>query len=225
MSLWPLSWDWPIESLIGQYETQGPRKRSKLMTRSQASTYLKNAGRRVAVKALTFRGMKEPRLRFDRTAVGLVGRLQATLAKCVPEGKTVIVTITAPIRQDFKTGVVLEGKIRELLATRRAQLKATIYGNRIQVRVLRGGASRTSRLIGFVHNPEPNPAVLFDVTRSLLASIGSEKQPSKRDRWLVVANQDGLAPVETVRQVCRVLCARTVFKRILLAEREGVRVL
>src|SRR6266853_3438510 len=111
--------------------------------RSQASTYLKNAGRRVAVKAITFRGVKEPRLRFDRTAVGLVRRLQATLAKSVPEGKTVIVTITAPIRQDSKTGVVLEDKIRELLATRRAQLKATIHGNRIQVRVLTGGATRT----------------------------------------------------------------------------------
>lgn len=94
--------------------------------RSQAVTYVKIAGRRIAIKAVTFAGVKEPRLRFDRTAVGLVRRLQAALSKSVPDRKTVIVTITAPIRQDSKTGVVLEDKIRQLLAASRAQLKATI---------------------------------------------------------------------------------------------------
>lgn len=193
--------------------------------RSQAVTYVKIAGRRIAIKAVTFAGVKEPRLRFDRTAVGLVRRLQAALSKSVPDRKTVIVTITAPIRQDSKTGVVLEDKIRQLLAASRAQLKATIYGNRIQVCVLKGGNSQTSKLVGFVHNPEPDPAVLFDVTRFLLTCIGSGKRPPSRDRWLVIANQDGLVPVETVRQVCLALRARTVFKRIFLAESEGVRVL
>jgi len=143
----------------------------------------------------------------------------------VPKGKTVVVTITAPIRQDSKTGVALQDRIRELLATRRTQLKATIHGNRIQVRVLKGGASRTSKLIGFVHNREPDPSVLFNVTRSLLACMGAGKQPHSGDQWLSIANQDGLAPIETIRQVCLALRARTVFKRILLEESEGVRVL
>jgi hypothetical protein len=182
-------------------------------------------GKRIAVSAITFKAVSEPRLRFDRTALALVRRLQATLAKAVPDGRTVIVTITAPIRQDSKTGVVLEDEIRALLVTRRTQLKATIYGNRIQVRVLKGGTGRTSKLIGFVHNPKPTPVALFDVTRSLLACIGSDKRRPRGERWLSITNQDGLAPVETVRQVCLALRARTVFKRILVAESEGVRVL
>ena len=194
-------------------------------TRSHAYTYVKIAGKRVAVNVIAFRGVQEPRLRFDRVALGVVRRLQASLSKSVPDGKAVIVTITAPIRQDSRTGAALEDGIRELLAARRAQLKATICGNRIQVRVLKGGASRTAKLIGFVHNPEPDPSVLFEVTRSLLACIDSDKPPPRGDRWLMIANQDGLAPVETVRQVCWALRARTVFKRILLAESEGVRVL
>jgi hypothetical protein len=196
-----------------------------LGARSQASTYAKIAGRRVAVNVVTFRRVQEPRLRFDRVAIELVRRLQASLSKSVPDDKTVIVTITAPIRQDSKTGAALQNRIRELLAARRTQLKATIYGNRIQVRVLKGGASRTSKLIGFVHNPKPDPLVLFNVARSLLASIGSGKRPLRGDRWLIIANQDRLAPFETVRQVCLALRARTVFKRILLAESEGARVL
>jgi hypothetical protein len=193
--------------------------------RRQAPAYLKSAGKRVAIKALRVRSVKEPRLRFDRTAVGLVRRLQAALARFVPAGRTVTVTITAPIRQDSRTGAVLAEKIRQLLEAGRAELKALIHGNRIQVRVLKGGATRTVRLIGFVHNPEPNPALLFDVTRALLACIGSAKPPRRRERWLIVTNQDGLAPLETVRQVCLALRARSVFKRILVAEPEGVRAL
>src|SRR5215467_12099878 len=156
--------------------------------------------RRVPVKAMTFRRVKEPRLRFDRTAVGLVRRLQAALSKSVPDGKTVIVTITAPIRQDSKTGLVMGDKIRELLASKRVQLKATIYGNQIEIRVLKGGTGQTSKLVGFVHNPEPDPAVLFDVTRFLLECIGSSKRHPTGDRWLVIANQDWRVSVETLRQ-------------------------
>lgn len=193
--------------------------------RSQSFTYVRSSGKRVAVNALRFTGAKEPRLRFDRTAVGLVRRLQAALARCVPVGKTVVVTITAPIRQDSKTGAMLEERVRKLLASRRAQLRATINGNRIRVRVLKGSAPRTSRLIGFVHNPTPSPALLVEVTRSLLACIGSENQPPGGDRWLVLANRDGGAPVETIRQVCRALRARSVFKRVLVADGEGVRAL
>jgi hypothetical protein len=177
------------------------------------------------ITVVTIRGEKAPRLRFDKTAVGLVRRLQATLAASVPDGKTLVVTITAPIRQDSKTGLALQDEIAHLLKSRRTQLKATIHGNRIQVRVLKGGAIQTSKLIGFVHNPEPNPALIFDVTRSLLACMSSEQRPSKCERWLVVSNQDGLAPVETARQVFLALRARSVFKRILVAQSGGVRVL
>ena len=49
--------------------------------RSQAATYVKIVGRRIAIKAVTFGGVKEPRLRFDRTAVGLISRLQAALVE------------------------------------------------------------------------------------------------------------------------------------------------
>ena len=193
--------------------------------RSQAVTYVKIVGRRIAVKAVTFSGVKEPRLRFDRVAVGFITRLQAALSKSVPDGKTLVVTITAPIWKDSKTREVLEGKIRELLAASRARLEATINGNRIRVRVLEGGTRQTSKLVGFVHNPEPDPEMLFDVTSFLLTCIGSGKRHPARDRWLVVANQNGLVPAKTVRQVCLALHARTVCKRIFVAEGEGVRAL
>jgi hypothetical protein len=186
-------------------------------------SHINVAGRRVAVDVVSFRGAQAPRLRFDKVAIGLVRRLQASLSGSVPDGRTVIVTITAPIWQDSRTGTVLTDRIRALLTARRTQLKATIHGNRIQVRVLKGGARGSAKLVGFVHNPTPGPAVLFNVTRSLLACMGSGKRPPQGDRWLVIPYQRGLAPSETVRQVCSALRARTVFKRIVFRGRERAR--
>ena len=48
------------------------------------------------------------RLRFDKVALRLVGGLKAALASVVPEGETVVFTISAPIRLPAKTAVALE---------------------------------------------------------------------------------------------------------------------
>lgn len=165
----------------------------------------------------------EPRLRFDKVATGLVKRLQGALSNSVPEDKVVVVTITAPIRQDSRTREALLSNITRLLDTGRARWRSLIEGNRVDVRVLDGNVRGPQRFIGFVHNPKPDPEILFDVTKSVLALM-AVANPSA-ERWLIVANEDGSRPVETIRQVCLALNAKTVFKRILSAEARGVKVL
>src|SRR5580704_18010030 len=110
------------------------------MPLSRIEDHIKVGGKRISMSVMTLTRGEEPRLRFDRVAVGLVKRLQASLSKSVPEDKTVVVTVTAPIRQDSKTGAALEAKIQELLTAGQTRLEATIHGNRIQVRILDGGA-------------------------------------------------------------------------------------
>lgn len=187
----------------------------------------KQSGKGTAVITVAFKRLPAPRLRFDRTAIGLIERLQTALATVVTEGKTVIVAITAPIRQDSKTGALVEAKVRELLARRRVHLKTKIHGNGIQIRVLEGGVRRTPRLIGFVHNPQPPPAALFDVADRLLAclDLAAGKLSSGHNRCLIVDNQQGRAPLDTIRRVCTALQVRTVFKRILVSTSDGLETL
>ena len=68
--------------------------------------YIKVAGKRVAVDVTTLkrRGTGQgsaagPRLRFDKVTTRLIERLQSTLAEIVPDGMTVLLTITAPIER------------------------------------------------------------------------------------------------------------------------------
>ena len=200
-------------------------------SRDPADTRLTLAGKRTALavtcidsQAAARAKTTRPRLRFDRVALRLVDDLRTALCRSLPDGQTVLVTITAPIRLPARTAAAIEEKIRKLVATRAApaRLTDTIHGNGIQVHLLKGGTGRTARLIGFVHNPDSDPGILVDVARALLARVGSgERTPGPR--WLIVASQNGAVPIEACRHVCSQLGIGNVFERTLaVVPGEGV---
>ena len=197
--------------------------------RDSADTDLVLGGKRIALIATAIesraarraKGAK-PRLRFDRVALGLVDRLRTALSGSVPDGTTVAVTVTAPIRLPARTVAATEEKIRKLLATRAAptRLAGTVQGNKIQVHLLKGGGGLTAKLIGFVHNPDSDPSILIDVARSLLARSASGERTAGR-RWLVVASGDEPVPLEACRQVCSQLGVGNAFEQTLVVLPEG----
>jgi hypothetical protein len=189
--------------------------------------YLTIARRRIAVEVATLKhriaghgGLAPPRLRFDRVALRLVRRLQAALCHSVPDGKTLIVTITAPIRVPGKTAAALEDKIRAGLARRSAPVvtEQTIHGNQIRVRLVKAGSDRAANVIGLVHNPDPDPDALLDIMHSLVESIGTKAGATAitDGRWLVLASDDPLANIEPYRLVYPRLSLPIDFKRILM---------
>jgi hypothetical protein len=109
--------------------------------------------------------LKQPAgLRFDKVAIGVVERLRDAVGDAVPDGTTVVVTITAPIRLPGKTTAALEGKIRTLLGQKTSgrDVKAIVHGNRVRIRVVRRASRRAPTLVGFVHNPDVDPLPLLD---------------------------------------------------------------
>ena len=190
-------------------------------------TGLAVTGKRVALTTALFRPSPpgrtrtstSPRLRFDRTALTVVARVQKSLEEAVPRGRTVIFTLTAPIRLPARTAAAIEERIRSVLARHRVQWRGTLHGNGVRVSILRGGGRDTSKLIGFVHNPAPDAAILIDMARVLLARAGTDQRRSSaasRERWLIVLDPRGIAPLGAFRAVCAALRLRRVFARVLL---------
>jgi hypothetical protein len=196
--------------------------------------YLMLAGKRVAVYIETLRARStgpgnaaKPGLRFDKVATRLIERLQATLGQTVPDGMTVLLTITAPIRLPSKTAATLEGRMQELLgrgAPGRDE-KATIHGNRVQIRFLRGQSERAPKMIGFVHNADSDALLLLNVTRELveLSSVEAGRRALKftGDRWLVTLSGGGISYLEVYRYVYSQLRVAVDFKRILMVFGDG----
>ena len=192
------------------------------------------AGKRVVVHITTLKGRgtgqsnaAPPRLRFDRVATRLIQRLQASSEETVPDGLTVLLTITAPIRLPAKTAASLEEKIRTLLArgSPRRDEKDTIHGNRVRIRLLRGKSERAPKMIGFVHNSDSDPLLLFNMTRELLEliSAAADRRAPKLagDRWLVVISAGGISCFDAYRYIYSQLRMATAFKKILMVFGDG----
>jgi hypothetical protein len=165
---------------------------------------------------ITLKSAGAPGLRFDKTAVGFVRRLQKALRKSIPIGKTLIVTCTAPIRQDSKTSRLLEAELGRLVASRKKKLQATILGNRIQARVLNGG-NEASPLLGFIHNPDSGPEMLFRLTQAVVRALDAGTRMAAGEA-LVIRNQAGRVPVQALKYICTAVRAQTAFRRILVLE-------
>lgn len=169
-----------------------------------------------------------PRLRFDKVALRLISRLQGALSPRVPDGKVVILTVTAPIRLPAKTAAELERHISECLrrGAMNVEINDTICANQTRVRFVKGAARPASKVIVFVHNPDIDPRGLFDLTSALLKHIGAaadERPPESfsGERWLVLVDEEGSAQIETYRHVYSQLGVSTDFKKILVVLSDG----
>lgn len=201
--------------------------------------FLTVAGKRVAVEIATLErrgtgqgGAAKPRLRFDKVATRLMERLQATLGETVPDGMTVLVTVTAPIRLASKTAAALEDKIQGLLKRRAPgrdkpgrDEEDTIHGNAVRIRVLRHKSERAPTLIGFVHNPDSDPVLLLNMTGELLELIGARtgRQRTKLagGRWLMMISAELASFSEVYRYLCSQLPMASEFERILAVFEDG----
>jgi hypothetical protein len=104
-------------------------------------------------------------LRFDRVVGRVLGDLRAFADGAAPEGVTVIVTLTAPIRRPAKTVEVLRQAIGAMLSgdARSVDHRDTVQGNAVRARLVRHPVNQAPKLIGFVHNPGPAADPLLDV--------------------------------------------------------------
>ena len=196
--------------------------------------YIMVAGKRVAVDITTLKqrgpgqdNAAKPRLRFDKVATRLLERLQATLGEAVPDGMTVLLTITAPILLPSKTAASLEDKIQTLLqrGSPGRDEKEMIHGNGVQIRLLRGESERAPKMVGFVHNSDSDPLLLLNMTRELLELIsavsGRQASTLAGDRWLVVISAGEISCLEAYRYIYSQLRMATDFKKILMVFGDG----
>lgn len=110
--------------------------------------------------------VKELGLRFDKVVVSLFGELRTFAGKAVPDGKVLVLTMTAPILQPGKTCRQIEEMLEQLRPSAFSGKKMTIQGNKVQMKMLNvpeGRSRRVPKFIGFVHNPTTNPRRLFEM--------------------------------------------------------------
>lgn len=185
------------------------------------------SGRPIAVEVAaisekaTFRSSPRPRLRFDKVVRQLFDDLRADLAAFVPAGEAVSITVTAPVRLGGKTAVAIADRIRAGLKS--GTVRAEIHGNRVCLQRLLDVPPQMPKVIGFVHNPETDPAPLLNLIQQLVRQIHavSSGRRTSRERWLILDGRKGHAHIETYRQIWGRIAIPTGFARILVVLADG----
>lgn len=192
--------------------------------------YLTRNGRQIALEIVALRqkdaphGQAKPKLRFDRVVLQLFATLRAAASEVVAADQAVIVTVTAPVRLGGKTATAIVYRISDGLG--RSDIRVTIHGNRVCLRRIDSVPSQMPRLIGFVHNPDTNPAPILDLTQRLMRRIDDavcKRTPrsTTRERWLVLTNQRGHPYAETYRRIWEQIAMPTGFAKILVVLADG----
>ena len=198
--------------------------------RDHAQVCLLVDGRRIAVEVATLplwgpgtAAQFKPRLRFDKVVLRVIRRLREALSETVPDGSTVVFTMTAPIRQAAKTAAVLEARIRACLSGGCGEIDENIHGNLVRARLVSGASRQASKVVGFVHNPGVDPRLLIDMSQSLLQSVGAAADRSQpaNECWLVLTAAGLVPPIETWRQVFAQLSIRADYANILMILARG----
>ncbi len=136
-----------------------------------------------------------PRLRFDKVALRLVQGVRSALEGAVPDGRCVVFTVTAPIREPSKTMAALIEMIQLQLSVGAvlAEHAQTLHGNEVRVRVVANQSRHAEKVAGFVHNPDPPPDVPLNIAQSLLEIVEVSD---------VARSQSSAAKLDTLRRVC-----------------------
>ena len=134
--------------------------------------HLANIEKEIADAILSANGLSASKLglRFDRVVVRVFGDLRSFAEAATPEGVTVLVTISAPIRLPAKTVNELKREIGAGLSADipHGDQSATFHGNAVRMRLLEHSSNGTPKLIGFVHNPDSDPRRLLDLAERWL---------------------------------------------------------
>ena len=170
------------------------------------------SGRRIALDVAVIthapraRPVSAARLLEDVVARRVLRNIESALSSHVPNRKSIILTLGAPIKVPKKLIAALTTLLRDYIQSgvEEREESKTVLGNRIRFRVLNQNLRWNAKVIGFVFSGDPKPGVLANAMRVLRDTIAAKartRMPTSftDDRWLVLTSDAWIAYIKTYR--------------------------
>ncbi|HEX4602396.1 MAG TPA: hypothetical protein VH724_00235, partial [Candidatus Angelobacter sp.] len=163
------------------------------------------------------------RFRDDAVARRVLHGIEDALRAHVPEGKTVVLTLGAPIIEPKKLLTALQEILLGHLKSgaEAIEQRKTVLGNRVRFLTLRGDPRWSAKVLGFVFSGDPTPGLLVHALRAVHDGIAAaaERRASKMpdsERWLILVSDQWIADIKTYRHAFSNLTIPGGFKKILM---------
>jgi hypothetical protein len=197
--------------------------------------YLTIRGRKIALDVAVIaqqspRGkpVAKARLREDKVAQRVIRDLETALSAHVPNGRSLILTLGAPIKLPNKLVVSLTTLFLAYLegGAKESDEKRQILGNRVRFRVTHSNSKWAAKVMGFVFTGDPAPAALATTMHSLhdeIATQAKRRMPKTfpGERWLVLQNDNWVADLKTFRRAYPQFSPPHDFSKILMVSDRG----
>jgi hypothetical protein len=163
------------------------------------------------------------RLREDRVARRVLRDIESALHAQVPNRKTLILTLGAPIQVPTQLVAALTKLLVDYLQSgvEEREERKTVLGNRVRFRVLNQNRKWRAKVVGFVFSGDPRPGVLGGVMRSFHDAIAAKakgRMPKDftGDRWLVLCSDEWIADIKTYRLMYSQLSPPRRFNKVFM---------
>ncbi|HHJ38096.1 MAG TPA: hypothetical protein ENJ86_01355 [Methylothermaceae bacterium] len=171
-------------------------------------------------------GGYKPRLSEDATAIRLCEELNRELSKKIPKGRTVHLTLSAPIASARRLKPQLGQVIIELIETTGVAdvtVEKEILGNQITIHLIPADRLSGKQLVGLVTNQKSHVDILANAKHILADRIAVKTEKCRSldfngPVWLALYNDYRLADANTYMQALDQLSLKHKFERILLVE-------
>lgn len=195
--------------------------------------YLKLHNKSIAVEISTLvqhvqSVLNQSRSRYsdDESALRIIQEIKDAIPAFLLNGRTVILTLSPPIKKFRQTRNQLELAVRnELLTNNDVDTNVEIHGNEISIQIKSYGEPADATVVGAVMHRTSSPDILQNTRFSLENMIGvkSDKCAALTPPiWLALLNDYWLADPATYRQAMKMLSVTHPFVKILLVSGNGL---
>jgi len=193
--------------------------------------YLNTGNERIAVEISTLTQYvtdqntgSRPRLSGDTTAIRLCNELNHDLKNDIPENRTVLLILSAPIYRARKLKPKLSAEIMALVGSAASDdvtVTHEIMGNKITIHHIPDDRHSGKKIVGAVQNEKSSADILANATAILADRIHIKTQKCESlqscdSLWLVLFNDYWLADIDTYRQAVSKLSIDHPFEKILI---------
>jgi hypothetical protein len=192
-----------------------------------AAAYITVGVRRIALDVAvlvqvcpTGKSVPKARLREDAVALRVLREIESALSARVPKGKTIVLTLGAPIKVPRKLIAVLTRTLLAYLESGAVETdeKRTMLGNRVRFRVLNDRKKWNAKVLAFVFSGDPLPGLLATAMRALHDEIAAKAKSKKiaGERWLVLGSDNCIADFKTYQRAYSCLTTPHPYRKILM---------